>query len=270
MEKGPELWILRMAVLSRAQTYLQHLEDLQQRLAQNLEVIPPEYPHPSIHRRREQGVYTQYLAHRVVHLRTEMDNLLQHLGNDSANKTPKALILHRWAHGFSSRQGIHIDESLSDEANSIFKGSRNNVEFVQTGYWMLDRQENQSIISHEVAHHALRQHYDNLQVQYLAKASSNDVFADLMRQLIFALKSFSVPYESDVWSGAASLIDPKEIACDLLAGSTKANSYLFAFLLEVVGRGLEYTMVDQHRYQPHLSVNFRSSKRFYCFTYKGS
>jgi hypothetical protein len=120
---------------------------------------------------------------------------------------------------------------------------------------MLDRQENQPLISHEVAHHCLRQLYQNLELHQLT--SDGDSFAELLRHIFHCLKSYDVPYECKSWEGFATSISPLEIAADILAASINGKAYLFAFLLEVVGWGLEHTMVDEHGFLPHLSVNLQ-------------
>lgn len=258
---GPEFWILRMAVLSRAQNYLERMADMQQRLAQHVETMPAEYPRQSIHRRREQGTYTQYLAHRVWHLRTDTKELLKFLGCDlsfgdiEGNEKP-TMIFHRWTHNYSSRQGVHLDE-VSETTHGDYTPitSRKAIEVVQTNFWAMDRQENQPIICHEIAHHIVRKYYQNLQPQVLANAGDSDHFASLMRHLIHACKSFAIPFEPKSWEPETTLVNPIEIASDLLAASINANAYLLAFVLEAVGWGLEHTIVDQHGYLPHLSIN---------------
>lgn len=248
---GPQLFILRIGVLSRAHTYLERIGDFQQRMAQHIEAMPAEYPRPSIHRRRVQGVYTHYLVDRVKNIRESMNLLLAQLQREpKPRKHPP--IFHRWLHSYSSSQGTFPDE-ITDSNNSN-DSDFEEVDFVRTGYWMPDKPDNQPILAHELAHHAIRQHYDNLLPQTLASAPRKDRFAALMREITMVIEHFRLAGNNEQRPDIKTLIGPAEIACDLLAASTKGISYLYAFFLEVVGLGLEHTLVDQHGYRPHLSV----------------
>lgn len=253
-ERFPDLLMARMAVLARSHEYLGRIGDLQQRLGQHLESTPAQYPRPSVHRRRMQGVYTQYLARRVSYLRLSMNLLLAHLrGAEEHLAVPK--ILHRWEHSHTSRQAVFMDEVGAAESDPTWGSHETDprVEFVQTGFWMLDKPDNQPTLAHEVAHHAIRQHYDNLMPAVLG-AAGNDHFAALIRDLQKVLKAYDLTGKAAPPQPVQELVNPLEIACDLLASAVKGVSYLYAFFLEAMGWGLEHAMVDEHGYLPHLSV----------------
>lgn len=261
----PELFLLRIAVLSRSHNYLQRIGDLQQRLAQHLESTPLQYPRPSVHRRRMQGTYTQYLADRAAYLRQSLNMLLAELRGTPDASLPCPTIFHRWEHSHTSRQDAFLDEiEEQNHANDGEPKARKNdrVEFVQTGFWMLDKPDNQPVLAHEVAHHAVRQHYNNLHPLWLASAHSDDEFAQLITRIRKAIDSFQVPHEFRPWVTEKGLISPLEIACDLLALSVKGMSYVYAFFLEAVGWGLEHSMVDEPGYLPHLNVRLELRKYF--------
>ncbi|MEW8345162.1 MAG: hypothetical protein AB2548_18580 [Candidatus Thiodiazotropha sp.] len=265
-EKLAELFLLRISVLSRSHSYLQRIGDLQQRLAQHLESAPAQYPRPSVHRRRMQGTYTQFLADRTVYLRQSMNILLSHLRGRNCHPYPSSTIFHRWEHNHTSRQDVFIDEIEEKKSTGgLDKNAKNHqrrIEFVHTGFWMLDKPDNQPILAHEVAHHALRQHYENLHPLWLATADDDDEFAQLMRRITKTLDSFLVPTKFEPWIAEQGLINPLEIACDLLALAVKGISYLYAFFLEAVGWGLEHSMVDEPGYIPHLNVRLEMRRSF--------
>ncbi|MET0069736.1 MAG: hypothetical protein ABW096_06820 [Candidatus Thiodiazotropha sp.] len=265
-EKLAELFLLRISVLSRSHSYLQRIGDLQQRLAQHLESAPAQYPRPSVHRRRMQGTYTQFLADRTVYLRQSMNILLSQLRGQNCQPYPSSTIFHRWEHNHTSRQDVFIDEIEEQESTGgLDKNAKNyqrRIEFVHTGFWMLDKPDNQPILAHEVAHHALRQHYENLHPLWLATADDDDEFAQLMRRITKTLDSFLVPTKFEPWIAEQGLINPLEIACDLLALAVKGISYLYAFFLEAVGWGLEHSMVDEPGYIPHLNVRLEMRRNF--------
>ncbi len=262
----PELFLTRMAILSRSHDYLKRIGDLQQRLAQHLESTPAQYPRPSVHRRRMQGVYTQYLAQRVQYLRRSMNMLLAALrGSRQPQRVPTTL--HRWEHSHTSFQDVFLDEvgehlARNKRRSHPSPGEQPRVEFVQTGFWMLDKPDNQPSLAHEVAHHAILQHYDNMLPHVLADASDRDAFAQLVMELTRVLARFRVPVQTEPWEPLQALISPLELACDLLAGAVKGISYLYAFYLEALGWGLEHTMVDEHGYVPHLSVRLELRQDF--------
>lgn len=251
VKEGPWFLILRSGLLARAEGYLSHIEDLQGKMAQLFEAAPPEYPRQRVHRRRDQGFFTHYLSVRALQLREEMNQLLDALGA-TAGHGPLAppRVHHRWDHAYSPHQ-----EVFAGDLTGVDLTSRQNVEFVDSAFWMMDKADNMAMQAHELAHHALRQNYDNLLPQTLAQREG-DHFARLMRRLISILHGAELLTETEEERlYLMEPVNPKEIAADLLAGATRGAAYLYAFFLELVGQELHYALVDHHGALPHPSIN---------------
>lgn len=275
---GPWLFWLRSGILERADHGLELLENLQRRLAQQLESFPPEYPHQTIHRRREQGVYTHFLTQRVRDLRRNMnlqidffrawnacedkDNVskaMRKVMNELKPMLEQPTILHRWDHKHSSYQAVQLDD------HKAWNKLTPRAEYIQTSFWMLDKPDSQVILAHEVAHHAIRQNYNNFNsFRFVSNSAALRDSNDPFESLIFALERGIQDWVTTEGGGddgpsrrGIDFVDAREIAADLLAALNEGHAYLYSFLIEGVGRSLPTQMAEPFGYVPHLRVNLQ-------------
>lgn len=226
--------ILRSAVHSRCNQYLERIMEYQSLFSKVLDIGVKEFPAPSTERRREIGIYMNFLDERVKSVREETEHLIRYLQiSDSDKKDEKRIILHSWKHHFTAQHQFQED--------SIGRSLRKNqcdLHHITTSYWMPERMDLQPMIAHETAHLVLHQYFDNLSDIFLQHSPTD--FVALQRALLRVLGE----YDRILGIGRLSPAHKprfliREISCDLLAASVKGFSYLYALLLETVGTGLE-------------------------------
>ncbi|MCK5901597.1 MAG: hypothetical protein KAG28_00485 [Cocleimonas sp.] len=216
-----EFMVLRGAILYHAaHNYVNKLSHYQSQLGRVIDVLSEGLPQSSLRRRRELGVYTDFLDRRTVSLDHEITALLRALGIE--NKDEESITLHNWSHDFSS-------SSISFRVN-LSNGKQSFITNISTDYWMPERPDLQPTIAHEVAHAKIKLHLDNLSESMLS--SQEDDFTYLLVRLKTKLADFSN-------TDAAYWLMPshdfiKEICCDLLAASIEGFSYLFAAFLQLM------------------------------------
>ncbi len=228
--KKSRFMLLRMAVLARVRTYVQYLGDHKSAFNRAMDSGPQDHPRPTTERRRELGVYTDFLSDRARDLTRDMHLLLNDLGACSKREQPP-VVLHSWAHDFNSHQAS-LDDEVAEHASRSYH-------YIKTNFWMPERPDLQPIIAHEIAHGVLVDVFENLTDRGFSVAE--DEFSVLLFELRNCLGEFRVP--KDLGLPVKVPVDPlyliREIACDLLAASIKGYTYLYAMFLEIIGYGLE-------------------------------
>jgi hypothetical protein len=242
--------LFRAAVQGRLRDFVVYLGDLQGQFARDLDMGLRDQPRPLLERRREQGLYSGFLADFCRHIQGEIASLLGFFGVQKKSEED-IKIMHRWAHDFTSRNQPYLGSELAQRGRST-------VAFINTSYWMLERPDLQPIIAHEIAHVLLVDCYDELHSQRLSNAT--DEFARLLRTLHHCISRF----QADPWSAPKGTPDlqaqpstrslaghyltnkelrPRqlvtEIAADLLATAIIGPGYLLAMFLSGAGAGLE-------------------------------
>lgn len=221
----PKFLILRSTIMARIRRYIERLRDHQHQFNQVLDAGLQDHPRPIIERRRELGIYMDFLADRSRDLQRDMHILLDYLEKIGRHKSnhDHALIIHRWAHSFTSSNYTFTNEV----------GNRQQIDYVNSHYWMPERPDLQPVLAHEVAHGILRRRFDDLSDNILA--NSEDPFTELVALLHHTYYEFGIQYSDS--HRARHVV--KEMAGDVLAASVKGYSYLFALFLEIIGVGLE-------------------------------
>lgn len=233
--------VLRRGILSRLTGYVRRLGEHQELYSKAMDLGAHDYPRPLLERRRELGVYGDYLSDRTRDLLQDMDLLLDYLDvghrqdalssasgapNTPENRCGKTRrTLHTWVHDCTS-----YNSHLQDEVNNPPR----DYDYVRTHYWMPERPDLQPTIAHEMAHVALRNRMCNLKDDVLSGAE--DSCSYLLRAFYYWLGQMGLRQPQGRQYAHAPLDGVvRELACDLLAASVKGFSYLYALFLELVG-----------------------------------
>ncbi len=232
-----KFYILRSGISAHIYKYIQDLENYQSAYSKALDSGAQDHPRPSVERRRELGIYTDYLSDRCRDLWTEMRILMEHLGQKEGYHQTN-VILHRWQHDYTSRTRAIDDEVaiFSRESEGLLPSRR----FITTSYFMPERPDLQPIIAHEIAHCIIRDYMGDLNGPL---HHSNGLFSDLISDIYDIFNIFDAhpglpgAYRNTPLIDAHSLV--REMAADMLAISAKGSSYLYALFLELFPSGLE-------------------------------
>jgi hypothetical protein len=237
--------ILRSAIHTRCTQYLERIMAYQSLFSKVLDIGVKEFPMPSTERRREIGIYMDFLNDRVNRIHDETTHLVERLRVSTPQKdkdeskdddsSERPIILHSWKHHFTAEHQVQED-AIGRSPHTVKR--RCDLHHITTSYWMPERMDLQPIIGHEAAHLALHQHFDNLSDLFLQHSQAN--FVDLQRNLLRVLNHYDrilgIGELSPAHKPHALL---REISCDFLAASVKGFSYLYALLLESIGIGLD-------------------------------
>lgn len=212
--------ILRSVLLARLREYVERLGDQQVVFSHSQDFGLHDHPRPNIHRRRDQHLYDVHLADRCRDINREIVLLLEYF--DITSYENYKLVFHHWKNDFSSK-------SYSFEGNLTNTNvSHHNI---NTSYWMPDRPDLQSVIAHEVAHGVVHDRLSKLDFEALGDKKSE--FLKLLKHLNFCLQFFEDEMPSHF------RVPLEEIVVDLLSTCIMGPAYLYAFLLEYMGFGLE-------------------------------
>ncbi len=226
--------ILRNAIHKRCTQYLARIMEYQSLFSKALDIGVKDFPVPLLERRREIGIYMEFLQDRVRAIHDEIKLLLIQLKvpiekNAAENEY---IILHSWTHNYTAKHHSHrFQQTKRNESSS----ASCHVYHIVTSYWMPERDDLQPVIAHEIAHLILQEHCDSLSDSFLQGDDSGQ-FADLLRSILTVLNYYDQTFgleQRSPFHKPKFLI--REIACDLLAASVKGFSYLHTLLLEAVG-----------------------------------
>lgn len=237
-----KLLILRAGVLKNLAQYIFLLRNFQNAFNKSMDAGVQDHLRPSIERRRELGIYMDYLSDRSRDILRDMRLLLDHLGATKKYRKTK-IIYHRWRHHFTSTTesldiGFASQSSNTNKEDTVPASMR----FVNTSYYMPERPDLQPVIAHEVAHALIQERFDNL--EGISLAVDTDEFSDLIARIQSTLtnfKNFGRLPRNDIDVRDLS----REIACDLLAASVKGYSYFYALFLEIAGIGTEKLLLGR-------------------------
>ncbi|MBF0383487.1 MAG: hypothetical protein HQL69_20905 [Magnetococcales bacterium] len=275
---GPTFFMMRMGLLARARHYLEIIQDLQQRMAQDFESFPSENPRPRVHRRREQGAYTAYMSKRIQDLRLDMNHLMTYLGSPDGiplyPPEPPPLVHQRWGHVPTAiSRAVNLEgpmahalgspkQSAAQETKNNNHYARTRFEFVESGFWLLDKAQNFTINLHELGHHVIHQHFDGpLTTKKLQNQKLKDghPFFVLMEEIDRPLALFLSSYMDGAQKNPDRLhlrhvVDTNEIASDLLAATVHGTAYAFGWIEEVLGADMELALASNEGLEHHASI----------------
>ncbi len=220
--------ILRDAVYQRCKQYLSRLMEYQSLFNKVLDIGVKEFPVPSLERRREIGIYMDFLDHSVRAVHKQTKHLISKLMKAELKKDEN-IILHGWKHHFTSE--YHFQKSYDAD-------EKTDINHVTTSYWMPERFDLRPIIAHEISHLIIEKYFDGLS-DYFFQYTKNSRFVDMLRSLFRVCSEYDQQCDIGELSPVhkpRALIN--EITCDLLASTVKGFSYFYASLLESIGSGL--------------------------------
>ena len=232
------LMILRRAILYRLNKFIRILRTHQQQFGKSLDFGLQGYPRPSIERRREIGIFNDFLSNRTRDIQQEMQHLVHSIlkespDDNSGQVTP--LVLHGWSQSPRvSNTQLYDNVSLK---LGLDKSEVEHVSYIDTSFWSPDRPDLQPLVAKEVADSVIRNRLGNLDDNYLSNRVND--FSTLMVILFDEINSFTKEIEilEPVRDNIRNLL--RELANDFLAASVKGLSYLYALFLTIVGEGLE-------------------------------
>jgi hypothetical protein len=216
--------ILRNAIHQRCKHYLARIMEYQSLFNKVLDIGVKDFPVPSLERRREIGIYMDFLNKRVRSAHKETEHLIHYLRIESKTEESKNqdIILHSWKHDFTPTHSFHGDDKEF------------NIHHIVSDYYMPERPDLHPMLGHEIAHILIKNHMGDLSDYFFENSKSN--FADLIRSIFRVLRqSDNLLHIHQLSPAHNPRFLLKEICCDLLAASVKGFSYLYAMLLELVG-----------------------------------
>ena len=164
--------ILRRGILFRINRYISSLKTQQQNFGKSLDFGLQRYPRPSIDRRREIGIFNDFLSNRSFDLRSDTLHLLETLVDDKDVYKKAPIILHGWSQSMqvASQQlwdnvGREIDKS---DHISVSK-STEDVSYIDTSFWSPDRPDLQPLVARAISYSVIRS---------ISKGYSDDYFSN--------------------------------------------------------------------------------------------
>ncbi|GGF75618.1 hypothetical protein GCM10011332_32020 [Terasakiella brassicae] len=245
--------MVRSAVVARARRYVTNLGDLQAQLEKSMDMSLQDNPRPMLGRRREQGIYTAFLSESARDIGNQIVDFLEKIGAPQrgerfgAAKSRAPIVMHRWAHSYTSSCHVFEDEiktrpSTSSVPNEPKRENKTdllqNIHFINSSFWLPEQPSLQPIIAHEVAHNAIYERYGYLDSRSLKEPK--DRFGSLIQQLHFSMERSGLSRE-DPRVDKKHLPDYiiREITADILAASSKGTAYLVAMFYEILASGIE-------------------------------
>lgn len=100
INKAARFMIIRRAALIRIGDYISRFRNHQQQFGKSFDTSYQDHPRPYVERRRDMGMYMDFLAERTRDMREHLNLLLDSIGCSSRNhkNSHSSLILHGWIH----------------------------------------------------------------------------------------------------------------------------------------------------------------------------
>jgi len=156
--------VVRRGVLRRALDYVARLRDHKNQVNKAMDSGAQDHPRPSVERRRELGIYMDFLSERTQDLERDMCILLDYTEvkgtrRHGGKKEPQ-IVLHGWAHedmaSFRSLQEVRSYRVMGKEPEEARFG------YINTHVWMPERPDLQPVIAHEIAHAVIKDRFADL------------------------------------------------------------------------------------------------------------
>ncbi|CAA6828499.1 MAG: Unknown protein [uncultured Thiotrichaceae bacterium] len=232
--------ILRQGVLHHIARYVSILKNHKQQMAESIEFGIDRNPAPSTVRRRDLGIFMDFLANRSNDIQRDILHLLTHFDQPEDMNKHTMLLFHGWSH----------DERVSnvqmfDKVNQLFnethvgekKRKQQHVGYVNTSFWTPDRPDLQPIIANPIAKTIINNVFQEL--DDVALSDHSDDFTGLLVKIKRELSEWAAQHSEIQAFREKSTHFIREIASDFLAASVKGTSYLYALYLLRIGDGLE-------------------------------
>ena len=245
------LLVLFDAIKKRiAKSYIPILRTHQQNLSKSLSYGLQDYPRPLIERRRNIGIFADYLSERTHDIQKDMLHLInifqteEEKNNKIKENRSVPLILHGWS-PYPYASNMQLFDNVGRKSNNQHDNKVEDVNYVDSSFWAPDRPDLQPLIAHEVANLCVCHVFKNLSDDYIS--NTNNDLTRLVSELFHEINQFTkkVPELQPVQKNIRTLL--VKIFSDLLAASVKGISYVYALFLSVVGKDLGNLLVDQTR-----------------------
>ena len=238
--------ILRRGIIISLRRYVNVFNNHRQQVAQSLESGLPHDPSPSLERRREMGLFADYMSSSGEQIHHDMLNLLRcfRLPPNSLHDT-RPLVFHSLSHAHTV-DNFHLYDDvylLQKERHLLqeygLEGGQN-VSYINSSFWLPDRPDLYPIVAREVAVSIVREQLKGL--DDVVFSTYDDEFTDLL--LIFK----SILFNWSRKNPELCFIEKKipymlqTFAADLLATTVKGVSYLYALFLLHLGDNLEHQL----------------------------
>ncbi len=242
------LMILRRGILKRMNSYIRIFRTHQQQFGKSLDFGLQSYPRPGIERRRDIGIYNDFLSKRTHDLHKDMQHFLKFFldtkAKEELKRQGKPIVLHGWSQSPRvSGSQLYDDVGLdllddADEHSIDDIPSPQHVSYVDTSFWSPDRPDLQPLVAKYVAESLARNYLGRINDKYLS--NHVDDFSNLLTKLNNVVSEFVVntPELAPRKKHYRRLIN-KHLSIDFLAATVKGIAYLYAEFLAILGDGLE-------------------------------
>ncbi len=229
--------VLRQGVIHQADRYVAILKNHKQQVSQALDFGMPSDPHPSTERRREMGIFMDFLSNRTQDIQRDILHLLNDYNKGNTFKRSDNLVL--MFHGWSQETRVsntHLFDKTNYHYNKFGLGenkkSKRHIGYINTSFWAPDRPDLHPIIAHEIAESVIKNTLGGL--DDVALSNSHDSFTALLIELKKILLNCAKNNHHLSFLKEDSSFYIQQIAADLLAATVKGVSYLYSlFLLRI-------------------------------------
>jgi hypothetical protein len=237
----PAFLILREGVLQKVDTYISILRNHKHQIGQSLDFGTLSDPLPSIERRREMGIFMDFIFNRTLDIQRDILLLCLCFKEDEEDAKPSSNLwmFHSWSENTNvSSVQLHDEINASCNHFGVYeeKQQEQHIAYVNTSFWTPDRPDLHPMVAYPVAQSVVRNHLGSLNEVSLSNRQGE--FTQLMIGLksIFANVITTHPPLAYLEEELGEIL--KTIAADLLAASVKGVAYLYPLFITTIGKGL--------------------------------
>jgi hypothetical protein len=238
--------ILRRGVIISLRRYVSVFNNHRQQVAQSLESGLPHDPSPSLERRREIGLFADYMSSSGEQIHHDMLNLLGCFGlSPTLLDDIRPLVFHSLSHAHTV-DNFHLYDDvylLQKERHLLqeygLEGGQN-VSYINSSFWLPDRPDLYPIAAREVAVSIVREQLKGL--DDVVFSTYDDKFTDLLLTFKDILSCWSRKNPELRFIEKKIPYMLQTFAADLLAATAKGVSYLYALFLLHLGDNLEHQL----------------------------
>lgn len=228
--------ILRRGIHYRMKRYIDSLKTQQQNFSKSLDFGLQRGIRPSIDRRREIGIFHDFLSNRTIDIQSDFLHLVSEITdkNEVDIRRESPMLLHGWSQRMHVRNNPLWDDMGSDLADNKWK---QDICYIDTSFWSPDRPDLQPLVAKEIVYASLRT---------LSNSFSDDYFSNYTNPLseLWVTLSRTINDFTHDRAGLEPIHKRSEylvrrLVVDCLAASVKGVSYLYAIFISENSYGLE-------------------------------
>ncbi len=233
----PAFLILRKGVLSKVDEYVLILRNHKHQVGQSIEFGMPSDPHPSTERRRDMGIFMDFIFNRTIDIQRDILHLYQDFNLGNKNKKEDSLLMfHGWSQD-TRVSTLQLNDTVNASYNLLGSSSgrleEHPVGYINTSFWTPDRPDLHPIIAYPVAESVIRNTLSNLDEVTLS--NNNDKFTELIINFRTLLAKYINKTEELEYIRKDFDDMLRTIAADLLAATVKGVAYLYSLFLTIIG-----------------------------------